>query len=61
VADHVGGGVSAVADADLAVGVLQVPFDGVGADHESGGYFEVGAASCTTLADFPPGQIIWIV
>src|SRR6516162_5735636 len=51
VAGHVGGGIGTVADADLAVGVLEVPFDGVDADHECGGDFEVGAAGGKQLED----------
>ena len=51
VAGHVGGGVSAVADGDLAVSVLEVPFDGMDADHEDGGDFQVGAAVGQQLED----------
>jgi hypothetical protein len=38
-AGHVRRGVGSVADADLAVGALEVPFDGVDADAECGGDF----------------------
>jgi hypothetical protein len=48
-ADDVGGG--AVADADLAVGVLQVPFNGVHADHPDRGDLAVGTTGGQELED----------
>src|SRR5258708_36287813 len=50
-ADDVGGGVGSVADADFAVGVLQVPFDGVDADDQGGGDFVVGVAGREEFED----------
>lgn len=48
-ADDVGGG--AIADADLAVGVLQVPFNGVHADHPDRGDLAVGTVGGQELED----------
>jgi len=48
-ADDVGGG--AVADADLAVGVLQVPFNGVRADRPDRGDLAVGTVGGQELED----------
>jgi len=59
-AGHVGGGVGAVTHADLAVGVRQVPFDGVDADHEFGGDLHVGVAEGQQVEDlgFAEGQAV---
>jgi hypothetical protein len=43
-AGHVGGGIGAVAHANLAVGVCQVPFDGVDAEYEFVGDLQVTVA-----------------
>lgn len=48
-ADDVGGG--AVADANLAVGVLQVPFNGVHADHPDRADLAVGTTGGQELED----------
>jgi len=57
-AGDVGGGIGPVADADLPVGVLQVPLDGVHADHQRRGDLVVGVAGRQQLQDlgFPAGQ-----
>lgn len=49
-ADDVGG-VGAVADAELAVGVLRVPFNGVHADHQDRGDLAVGTVGGQELED----------